>query len=162
MTTFTQLLLLVLLAGAAFWTLDDLSEQLDNARIERNQAQYERDGLREAARIAGERLATAAANDIKHTQELTHALNDNDELRRAVSAGNQRLRVNATCRATVSTGAGAAGVADAGTAELATDARADYFTLRDQLAVSRQMILGLQDHIRSFCTTQTTPTGAPQ
>lgn len=163
MTTFTQLLLIVLLAGAAFWMFDDLNGQLDSAHIERDQAQYERDGLREAARIAGERLATAAANDLKHTQELTHALNDNDELRRAVSAGNQRLHVNATCSsATVSAGTGAAGVADAGTAELAADARADYFTLRDQLAVSRQMILGLQDHVRSFCTTQTTTTGAPQ
>lgn len=162
MNAFTQLLLLALLAGAAFWTLDDLNLQLDQARTERDQAQYERDGLREAARIAGERMATAAANDLKHTQELTHALNDNNELRRAVVAGNQRLHVNATCSATLPTGTGGAGVADAGTAELAADARSDYFTLRDQLAVSRQMILGLQDHVRSFCTTQTTPTGAPQ
>jgi prophage endopeptidase len=42
-------------------------------------------------------------------------------------------------------------VADAGTAELATNARPDYFTLRDQLALSRQMILGLQDYTRQVC-----------
>jgi prophage endopeptidase len=39
-------------------------------------------------------------------------------------------------------------VADAGSAELAADARPDYFTLVDQLALTRQMVLGLQDHIR--------------
>jgi prophage endopeptidase len=42
-------------------------------------------------------------------------------------------------------------LADAGTAELAADARSDYFTLRDQLALSRQMVLGLQQHIVRVC-----------
>ncbi|MGP4922833.1 hypothetical protein [Pseudomonas lundensis] len=42
-------------------------------------------------------------------------------------------------------------MADAATAELATDARPDYFTLRDQLALSREIILGLQDHVRRIC-----------
>ncbi len=160
MNLFTQLLLGLLLVGAVLWTFDDMNDRLAGALAERDQAQYERDGLREAARITGERLATAAANDLKHTQELNDALNDIDGLQRAVDAGNQRLRVKATCSGALPASAGAAGLADAGTAELAADARPDYFALRRELALGRQMILGLQDHVRSLCTTNPTPIGA--
>lgn len=160
MNQITQLLLGLLLAGATFWMFDHLNDQLAQARVDLGQAENERDGLRLAAQITGERLAIAAANDLKHTEELNHALDDIENLRLAVDAGDKRLRVKATCSAAVPAGTGAAGVADAGTAELAADARSDYFTLRDQLALSRQMIFGLQDHLRSFCTTTPTPTGA--
>ncbi|MER2095683.1 MAG: lysis system i-spanin subunit Rz [Pseudomonas qingdaonensis] len=125
-----------------------LNDRLESARRERDTAQYERDGLREAARITGERLAQAAANDLKHTQELADARQKNLDLRRAVDAGDQRLFVKATCPAAVPADAGAGSVADASPPELAADARSDYFTLRDQLALSRRMILGLQDHQR--------------
>lgn len=132
----------------SFLIFDRLEVQRDSALQERDTARYERDGLREAARITGERLAQAAANDIKNTQELADARQKNLDLRRAVDAGDQRLFVKAACPAAVPAGAGAGGVADAGTAELAANARPDYFTLRYQLALSRQMILGLQDHQR--------------
>ena len=126
--------------------------QLDDARRERDSAQSEVSGLREAARISGERLAARDQVDQKHTEELNHARAENDALRRDVDDGRQRLRIRATCKPAVPiTATGAAGVADAGTAELAADARSDYFTLRDQLALSRQMILGLQDYTRQVC-----------
>ncbi|MFJ4496647.1 lysis protein [Pseudomonas atacamensis] len=110
-------------------------------------------GLREAARISGEMLAERDAIDQRNTQELTHALTENERLRRAVGDGTGRLHVRATCPAagSVSATAGAARVVDAGRAELAADARADYFTLRDQLALSRQMIIGLQQYVRAVC-----------
>jgi len=76
---------------------------------------------------------------------------ENDGLRRAVDAGLKRLRLNATCSVPVPPAASAGGLADAGTAELTADARQDYFTLRDQIALRRQMILGLQDHVRRVC-----------
>lgn len=156
------LLLSVLPIVGMALAINVLLNKLDTAQAERDQAQYELEGLREAARITGERLATAAANDLKHTQELTNALNTNQELRRAVDAGTQRLLVKATCStASVPANPSAGGLAAAGAPELAADARPDYFTLRDQLALSRQMILGLQDHVRSFCTITPTPTGAP-
>ncbi|PWB34666.1 lysis protein [Pseudomonas sp. SDI] len=162
MTWWSQILLSLVLAGAVFWTFDDMNDQLDQVRIERDQAQYERDGLREAARLAGERLAAAAALDSKHTQELTNALNQNQDLQRAVDRLDQRLRVHATCAASgKQPGTGTAGLADAGSPELTADARQAYFTLRDQLVVSRQMILGLQDHVRTFCTTQPTTGATP-
>ncbi len=138
-----------------------LLQKLDTAQAERDLAQYEANGLREAARITGERLAQAAALDNKHTQELSNALKNNQDLQRAVDLRDQRLLVKASCpTAAVRPDSAGAGLADAGAAELAADARPDYFTLRDQLVLSKQMILGLQDHVRSFCTTQPTTTGA--
>lgn len=154
-----QLLGALLFAYATWFLFDQALQQRDTARSERDAAQFEASGLREAARINGERLATAAANDIKHTQELSNARDTNDALRRAVDDRDKRLLVKATCAASVPAVTGAAGVADGATAELAADARSDYFALRDQLALSKQMILGLQDHVRSFCTTQPATTG---
>lgn len=163
MTFPTQILLALVLAGAVLWTFDDMNDQLDQVRMERDQAQHERDGLREAARLTGERLAAAAALDSKHTQELTHALNQNQDLQRAVDLRDQRLLVKANCpRAAVPADPAGPGVADAGPAELAADARPDYFTLLDQLALSRQMILGLQERELRFCTNTPTTTGATQ
>lgn len=157
-----QVLCALLLAGATWLLFDRVLEQRDSARSERDLAQEEAAGLREAARLTGERLAQAAALDSKHTQELNDALKNNRDLQRAVDLRDQRLLVKASCpSAAVRTDSTGAGVADAGTAELAADARPDYFTLRDQLALSRQMILGLQERERSFCTTQPTTGATP-
>ncbi len=144
-----RLLLLLVLAGLLAWcALDWVTDQRDDARRERDSAVSERDGLREAARISGEMIAARDLNDVKHTQELNRAQEQIDALHLAVDAGRQRLSVRATCKPIVPTNSSAAGVADAATAELAADARPDYFALRNELALSKQMILGLQDHIR--------------
>ncbi|EJN25094.1 lysis protein [Pseudomonas sp. GM80] len=146
-----EILFPLLLCLAAFVGFDILQGQLDTARDERDAAQYEANGLREAARISGEMLAARDEIDRARTQELNHARTEIDTLRLDVADGRQRLRVKATCSATTPDATGAGGLADADTAELATDARPDYFTLRDQLALSRQMILGLQDYVRQVC-----------
>ena len=136
----TNLLSLLLFLAACF---------LFNHLIdERNRALFEVSGLREAARISGEILADRDENDRTRTEALNHALSKNADLQRDVADGRQRLRINATCPVTK---ASPGSVADAGTTELATDARSDYFTLRNQLALSREMILGLQDHVRRIC-----------
>jgi len=138
----------LVLCLVAFFGFDLLQQQRDTARTERDAALFEASGLREAARISGEMLAERDAIDLQRTLELNHERAENDALRLDVAAGRKRLRLNATCSApAASTG----GVADASTAELTADARQDYFTLRDQLALSRQMILGLQDHVRRVC-----------
>lgn len=156
----TQLLAALLIAGATWFLFDRVLQQRNTARSERDSAQVEASGLREAARISAERLATAAANDAKHTQELSNDLKANQDLRTSVGTGDQRLLIQTSCPITpVHTDPPGAGVADAGTAELAANARPDYFALRDQLALSKRMILGLQDHIRSFCTTHPATTG---
>ena len=147
-----RLFLILVLTGLMAWCAYDwLADQRDDARRERDSAQSEVSGLREAARISGELLAARDQVDQKNTEELNHVRAENDALRLAVDDGRQRLLIRATCRPAVSTTTGAASVADAGTAELAADARSDYFTLRDQLALSRQMILGLQDYTRHVC-----------
>lgn len=142
------ILVLCLLAGFGF---DLLQGQRDTARTERDAALFEVNGLREAARISGEMLAERDAIDLKRTLELNDERAKNDALRRAVDAGFNRLRLNATCSGPATPAAGAGGVAHAAAPELTADARQDYFTLRDQLALSRQMILGLQDHVRRVC-----------
>jgi prophage endopeptidase len=134
-----------------FWFVQVVKDR-EGIRSELLQAQTEVIGLREAARINGEQLAARDQVDQKNTEELNHVRAENEALRRNVDDGHQRLPVRATCKPAVPTTAtGAAGVADASTAELAADARPDYFTLRDQLALSRQMILGLQDYTRQVC-----------
>ncbi|MDI2594341.1 lysis protein [Pseudomonas sp. 681] len=141
----------VVLCLVAWFGFDLLEGQRDTARRERDSALSEATGLREAARISGEMLAARDAIDLQHTQELNDVRTENDGLRRDVDAGHKRLPVKATCSAPAPGKTGTSGLADAGTAELATDARPDYFTLRNQLALSRQMILGLQDHVRRVC-----------
>ncbi|WP_339531550.1 lysis protein [Pseudomonas mucidolens] len=141
----------VLICLAAWLCVDLLEGQRDDARRERDSALSEVTGLREAARISGEMLADREAIDLQRTQELNHERAQNDVLRLDVGAGRKRLPVNATCSASPAGKTSAGGLADAGTAELTADARSDYFTLRDQLALSRQMILGLQDHVRRIC-----------
>ncbi|MBK5413736.1 lysis system i-spanin subunit Rz [Pseudomonas sp. TH31] len=141
----------VLVCLVAWIGFDILVGQRDIARAERDSAQLEVNGLREAARISGQMLADRDAIDLQRTQELNHDLTKNRGLRRDVDDGVKRLPVKATCSAPTSVKASAGGLADAGPAELAADARSDYFTLRDQLALSKQMILGLQDHVRRIC-----------
>ena len=147
-----RLLLILMLTGLLAWcAFDWVADQRDDARRERDSAQSEVTGLREAARISGEQLADRDRLDQKNTEELNLANAQIEALRRDVDDGRKRLPVRATCKPAVPSTTGAAGVADAGTAELATDARPDYFTLVGQLALSKQMILGLQDHTLQVC-----------
>ena len=147
-----RLFLAVALTGLIplFWFIQVIQDR-DTARSERDLAQLEVSGLREAARISGEMLADRDENDRTRTKALNHALSEINDLRRAVDDGSKRLRVKATCSPPKPDQTGAGGVDDAGAAELTADARSDYFTLRDQLALSRQMILGLQEHVRRIC-----------
>ena len=144
-------LILVLTSLLAWCAFDWVADQRDDARRERDSVQSEVSGLREAARISGEMLAARDQVDQKNTTELNDANTQIDVLRRDVDDGRQRLLIRATCSPAVPTATGAARVADAGTAELAADTRPDYFTLQGQLALSKQMILGLQDYTRQVC-----------
>jgi prophage endopeptidase len=148
-----QLLLRALFVGMVIWlALDWALDRYDAAIQERDSAVSERDGLRAAAVISGQLLAARDLIDQQRSRELKDEQDKNLALHRDVDDGRKRLSVRATCAAAVLPNTtGSSGLADAGTAELAADARPDYFTLRDQLALSRQMILGLQDHVRQVC-----------
>lgn len=123
--------------------------QLVAARAELVDATAELHTEREAARLARDQLEARDQLDTHHTEELSRARSQINTLQLAVADGSYRLRIKAICpQCPVPRCPGTAGLADAGSAELAADARSDYFTLRDELALSRQMILGLQDYIR--------------
>jgi len=132
------------------------SVALGAAQEKHQQATARADSLATTLRLQRQLAIEAAAIDARHTQELTHAKAENDRLRAAVAAGQRRLLVNATCEPT-----GAAGVADAGTPELTAQARQDYLALRDELALSRQMILGLQDYARLCIDFHINPRNTP-
>lgn len=146
-----RIALIAMLIGALvplYWFIR-VVDQRDDALKALGPLQTEVTGLREAARITGEMLAERDALDQRNTTELNHARDENQRLRLAVDAGNQRLLVKAVCPVSGSVPASATttGVADAGAAELSADARPDYFTLKDQLALSKQMVLGLQQYV---------------
>ncbi|PIJ79296.1 hypothetical protein BL249_08430 [Erwinia sp. OLFS4] len=88
--------------------------------------------------------------DAKYTRELTDAKATIDQLERSVIAGNQRLRVNASCKSVPSLTT-ASGLDDASRAGLNDTAQRDYFTLRKRIEIARSQIAGLQDYIRTVC-----------
>lgn len=95
-----------------------------------------------------EQAIQAAELDKQHTQALSEAQAENRRLSAAVSAGNQRLRVQATC---VPTAASTTGVDDGATAELDADARQDYYAIRQQITQTEAALTGLQDWVSNFC-----------
>ncbi|WP_273839257.1 lysis protein [Providencia rettgeri] len=87
--------------------------------------------------------------DTKHTTELTNAKAEIDQLRIAAERNPERVYIRASCPKgeTNSTSS-----VDDETAARPTDsAIGNYWLLRQRIAESKQMILGLQDYIRTEC-----------
>ncbi|MTC54938.1 lysis protein [Providencia alcalifaciens] len=87
--------------------------------------------------------------DTKYTTELTNAKAEIDQLRIAAERNPDRVYIRASCPKgeTNSTSS-----VDDGTAARPTDsAIGNYWLLRQRIAESKQMILGLQDYIRTEC-----------
>ncbi|HVR53753.1 MAG TPA: lysis system i-spanin subunit Rz [Pseudorhodoferax sp.] len=94
-----------------------------------------------------------AAIDTQRTQELAHALADNDRRRTADAAGPGRLRIPAVCPgpragADLPGAAPAAGV-DAPAAEIPAAVRQELWDLRAALITERAQLLALQDYARA-------------
>ncbi|WP_369427162.1 lysis protein [Providencia sp. PROV236] len=87
--------------------------------------------------------------DTKHTTELTNAKAEIDQLRIAAERNPERVYIRASCPKgeTNST----SGMDDATTARPTDSAVRNYWLLRQRIAESKQMILGLQDYIRTEC-----------
>ncbi|ELZ5938087.1 lysis protein [Providencia stuartii] len=87
--------------------------------------------------------------DTKHTTELTNAKAEIDQLRIAAERNPDRVYIRASCPKgeTDST----SGVDDETTARPTDSAIGNYWLLRQRIADSKQMILGLQDYIRTEC-----------
>ena len=132
-----------------FWFFQVVKDR-EVIRAELGQEQAKVSALTEIARQMTQMSQARDEVDQRRTKELKNALDQNKALQRDVDDGRKRLLVKARCPAPAVPGTpGTASMADAGSAELAADARSDYFTLVDQLALTRQMVLGLQDYIRT-------------
>ncbi|EGT3589483.1 lysis protein [Proteus mirabilis] len=87
--------------------------------------------------------------DVRHSQELASAKNEINTLRDAVSSGSKRVYIKAECPKSATTST--SGVANATTARPTDTAIRNYWLLRERIAESEQVILGLQDYIRTEC-----------
>nr|WP_273802008.1 lysis protein [Proteus vulgaris] len=87
--------------------------------------------------------------DTTHTMELTNAKAEIDRLR--VSAGRNPDRVYIKAECPKSTSNPTTSMDDATTARPTDTAIRNYWLLRERIAESEQVILGLQDYIRTEC-----------
>ncbi|UNH28179.1 lysis protein [Moellerella wisconsensis] len=87
--------------------------------------------------------------DTKHTTELTNAKAEIDQLRIAAERDPERVYIRASCPKNE---ANSTASLDDGTTARPTDtAIGNYWVLRQRIAESKQMILGLQEYIRTEC-----------
>ncbi|MEQ5666204.1 lysis protein [Providencia alcalifaciens] len=96
-----------------------------------------------------ERIQSLHKLDTKHTQELANAKNELDKLRITAERNPERVYIKASCKKTE--GTTPSGMDDATTARPTDSAIRNYWLLRQRIAESKQMILGLQDYIRTEC-----------
>ncbi|EMB3082909.1 lysis protein [Providencia rettgeri] len=87
--------------------------------------------------------------DTKHTTELTNAKAEIDKLRIAAERNPERVYIKASCPKAETNST--SGVDDGTTARPTDSAIGNYWLLRQRIAESKQMILGLQDYIRQEC-----------
>lgn len=91
--------------------------------------------------------------DAYYTQELTNARNQTSELRDAVDAGHQRLRILAKRPASCPAPAGAPdhpGLGDGAAVELAGPARRAYFRLRDGITADTAKLQACQSLLQQI------------
>ncbi|HDN2513723.1 lysis protein [Providencia sp. 504mA] len=96
-----------------------------------------------------ERIQSLHKLDTKHIQELANAKSEIDKLRIAAERNPERVYIKASCKKPKSITA--TGLDDAITARPTDSAIRNYWLLRQRIAESKQMILGLQDYIRTEC-----------
>lgn len=96
-----------------------------------------------------QRIDTLHELDTKHTQELTNAKAEIDKLRIAAERNPDRVYIKASCKK--AEGTTAPGLDDAITARPTDSAIQNYWLLRERIAESEQMILGLQEYVNREC-----------
>lgn len=96
-----------------------------------------------------ERVQSLHKLDTKHIQELANAKIEIDELRIAAERNPERVYIRASCQKVKTNST--SGVDDGTTARPTDSAIGNYWLLRQRIAESKNMILGLQDYIRAEC-----------
>ena len=87
--------------------------------------------------------------DIQYTQELANAKNEISRLRDISEHHPERVYIKAECPRVTTTSS--TSLAHATTARPTDTAIRNYWLLRERIAESEQVILGLQDYIRTEC-----------
>ncbi|MBG3131900.1 lysis protein [Proteus mirabilis] len=87
--------------------------------------------------------------DTRHTQELVNAKNEISRLRDISERNPERVYIKSECPK--STSNPTTSMDDATTARPTDTAIRNYWLLRERIAESEQVILGLQDYIRQEC-----------
>jgi prophage endopeptidase len=96
-----------------------------------------------------ERVQSLHKLDTKHIQELANAKIEIDELRIAAERNPERVYIRASCQKVETNST--SGVDDGTTARPTDSAIGNYWLLRQRIAESKNMILGLQDYIKAEC-----------
>ena len=96
-----------------------------------------------------QRQRDVAALDAKYTKDLADAKENINQLERDVAAGKRRLQLSATCGKSGAPSTTA--MDDAASPRLTDAAQRDYYTLRERIETSRNMIAGMQDYISEQC-----------
>ncbi|MDC9593521.1 lysis protein [Xenorhabdus sp. IM139775] len=87
--------------------------------------------------------------DTKHTQKIADDQIEINKLRDAALAHPERVYIQAKCPAPKTTAP--SGLDDAATARPTDTAVRNYWLLRKRIAISEQMILGLQEYVKTQC-----------
>lgn len=136
----------VVVAFVAGWTVNGWRGEAERAALVSSYQSAADDARQKAETQAREWSVKLAAIDHQRTAAISEAQNEINQLRSAVAAGSQRLRVRATCPpAGVSGTSSSPGVGDGGSARLAGDAEQDYFTLLSQLTRMEQQLRACQE-----------------
>jgi len=99
-----------------------------------------------------QRQQQLAALDKSHTEALSAAESQNDDLRRQLAAGTRRMYVHAKCPVSGTGPASATGrMGDAAAIELAGDSRRNVLDIRAGIIRDREKLKYLQSYIEDVC-----------
>ncbi|MDL5165875.1 lysis protein [Proteus faecis] len=135
----------VVLAFWLWWVIDDYGTLKANHKLLTNSFN-EQVSINQAYQA---RIKSLHDLDVKHTQELDNAKTEISQLRDLSERHPERVYIKANCPK--SEGVTTSGVDDATTARPTDTAIRNYWLLRERIAQSEQVILGLQDYIRMEC-----------
>ncbi|MBG3014725.1 lysis protein [Proteus mirabilis] len=135
----------VVLAFWLWWVIDDYGTLKANHKLLTN-------SFNEQVNINQDyqaRIKSLHDLDVKHTQELINAKTEISQLRDLSERHPERVYIKANC--SKFEGVTTSGVDNATTARPTDTAIRNYWLLRERIAQSEQVILGLQDYIRMEC-----------
>ncbi|MEQ5125819.1 lysis protein [Providencia alcalifaciens] len=133
--------LFIMVVGLGWWVV--------SIRDDNKQLKKENTELSDSILNYEMRIDSLHELDTKHTQELINAKAEIDKLRIVAERNPERVYIRASCKKVE--GSTTPGLADAITARPTDSAIRNYWLLRERIAESQQMILGLQNYIKTQC-----------